>query len=284
MVLLLAIDCLILLKDINRYRKVSMTKSDYIKVVVSGCIVDIFPALCYLLLDAFDFFEGHTVIRLCIYVMVINLAFPVLTRFKYRKSKKVDTDFFTRIGEKKRKYIAYVYDGEFMKEANAMVCGITPPHHLYISNYLLNNLNEDEVDAVICHEIGHIKKFHLFIKTAILMVDYGLVVCFGAMLDKYFSSVHFVISLSMFLAFGVFLALMYKWVARMQECQADRYAVIRTRKPEAMIRALEKFEELNMKLAGKENVGNLLATHPGLKRRVEKIRKIKLCNEIGKRM
>ena len=46
--------------------------------------------------------------------------------------------------------------------ANAMVTGFSPrPRYILLSDLLLENLEPDEIEAVFCHEIGHIRHRHI---------------------------------------------------------------------------------------------------------------------------
>jgi STE24 endopeptidase len=60
-----------------------------------------------------------------------------------------------------------VIEGRRQKMANAAFAGLWPGwRYLFVSDYLMDNFEDDELRAVIAHEIGHGKRHHIPIKIA----------------------------------------------------------------------------------------------------------------------
>src|SRR5690606_1678956 len=69
------------------------------------------------------------------------------------------------------------------KVANALVCGLIHKR-VFVASYLLENLSEDEVNAILAHEIGHIVRLHLWIKALLFVAAIPLFLGMTSLMDR----------------------------------------------------------------------------------------------------
>ena len=162
-----------------------------------------------------------------------------------------------------------------IKQGNAVVAGIFPRfRYIFLTDYLIDNLEDDELLAVVAHEIGHAKKHHLPIKVAV-----PFLVAFGALLFAVLMAalglsgdVAAVIGVIIFpIGLIAGLVVLQGAVALKLETSADDYACDAVG-ADATARALKKLADMNMT---KEKTGvlfNLLTQHPAVGERIARIR------------
>lgn len=127
------------------------------------------------------------------------------------------------------------------KIANAWVAGALPSNRsLFLTEYLLDQLPPEDIQAIVAHELGHLHHRHL--------------------------QKHTLLNLIWTLLFGV--------VSRRSEFEADRFAAILVGDPETVIKALSRLQ-VPMAKAEDEATSRwlqALQTHPTLSERVKNIR------------
>jgi Zn-dependent protease with chaperone function len=161
----------------------------------------------------------------------------------------------------------------------------SPFSGIFIGQPLLDTLNDDELEAVIAHEFGHIFRhdtlsailtYLIFIAPFVLWVIFfnhsGSVSVGGSIL--------FLITIVIWL-YGIRIR---NWIILNNEIMTDRQAVLLTKKPEALRRALiyligvpmisEKRPSLGSVII--DTIGSLVGyffgfTHPYLKERIEEL-------------
>lgn len=165
-----------------------------------------------------------------------------------------------------------------------------------VTDGLLRNLNEEELEAVIAHEVAHIKNSDVAIMTA----AGALLALTGFMMRTVFYSsmfgqnrnvkgllVMFLVSLVTYIVSFVLL----RALSRYREYVADRSAAIITGKPLALAEALNKIDK-NMDNVPKEDmreaegvsalmispvktkINTILRTHPKTEKRIEKLEEL----------
>ena len=173
------------------------------------------------------------------------------------------------------------------KKANAMFTGLGKTKKIILGDTLLEKFNNDEIETVIAHELGHYKYKHI-IKNLII----GAISSF---LTFYLMAYFYKLSLPWFgfseitqidaiplltlwaMLIGLILEPLTNIISRHFEYEADRYAVISTRKKEVFIKALEKLTEQN--LSDKDPhpfVEWFFYSHPSIKNRIRYLRTIKI--------
>lgn len=185
----------------------------------------------------------------------------------------------------------WVYEGP---DPNAFATGPSKNNSMVaVSTGLLNNLNEQEVRAVIAHEMGHVYNGDMFTTTVLA----GLMNTFVYFISRWVSRQ--VAERNEALAFGIyffcqivlsFLAMIpISWFSRRREFAADRFAANTVGK-EHMISALQSIDRwvkgvqyqystqdalATMKISGQSSSFlQLFSTHPPIEDRVEALQRL----------
>lgn len=187
-------------------------------------------------------------------------------------------------------------------QPNAFATGRNPEHSVIcVTTALIEKLDYYELEAVVAHEMGHIKNYDIRL-SAILTVMVGLVVILSDFFSRAFlwrdsdnknsNGIMVLISLLLLLLASVFGKLMKLAISRKREFMADASSVEFTRNPDALISALTKLEAdtSTMKQANnstenmyivspfkdkKKKSTNWFSTHPSTEDRIEAIKNLK---------
>ncbi|ELZ25270.1 M48 family metalloprotease [Natrinema limicola] len=163
-------------------------------------------------------------------------------------------------------------EGESTKTANALVAGSLPGRrYVFLTDHLLAACDDDELQAILAHEFGHVAGRHLWQRGALT----GAVVGVWALIAPQFGSGWFE---STFSVVGLLMGLyvLYRVVllgalARWQEFQADAYAA-RTVGREATIAALETLADANDVRLEAGFLYSLATHHPPIADRIAALR------------
>ena len=185
----------------------------------------------------------------------------------------------------------WVYESE---DPNAFATGPSKNNSMVaVSRGLLNNLNEQEVRAVLAHEMGHIYNGDMLTTTVLA----GLMNTFVYFISRWVY--RHLAERNAALAFGVYIFLQVvlsflamipiSWFSRRREFAADAFSA-RVYGRDAMISALQALDRwinrakveystqdalATMKISGKSSgVFHLFATHPPIEERVAALRKL----------
>lgn len=163
----------------------------------------------------------------------------------------------------------YVIPWSKYRIANAMTSGFRSPS-IYVTDYLLENFPTCEVDAVIAHELGHLRLHHLWTRSAASLLLIVPWLGFFAFL-QYPSPPSFGLWL-----FGVLLVISWAYyslvltgLSRRFEFQADRFVVSLGLSADVYISALEKLSRLDSVPRRWRWSERLFQTHPDMARRIE---------------
>lgn len=172
----------------------------------------------------------------------------------------------------------YQWPTKAKKVANALVVGLVKPK-VFISDYYLENAEPGEIEAVVAHEVGHLKHNHLLKR--LLYIAAGLCELFlvGYLMEWYENhtgkEINFLIGLAILLVpFFLYISLGLLQYYRKQEKQADEFALKIGVQPEVMITALLKLTKLNHMVPKLRKLDGRFQTHPSLARRIRQIEKI----------
>jgi STE24 endopeptidase len=191
-------------------------------------------------------------------------------------------DFSQKTGFKLRNI--YVIDGSKRStKANAYFSGFGPKKRIVLYDTLQKELSEEEIVAVLAHEIGHYKKKHVLLSLIFSVLTTGLmlfllsVVVNNPSLSKALGSENASFHLGL-IVFGILysplsliIGLLTNWVSRKNEFAADNYVRVNF-KAELLAAALKK---LSVK-----NLSNMMPhpayvffhySHPPLLQRLEKL-------------
>lgn len=197
-----------------------------------------------------------------------------------------------KAGLKKMPEVGY-YESE---EMNAFATGMTQKRSLIaVSTGLVHNMTEDQVEAVIAHEVGHVangdmitmallqgvvNSFVMFLSRA---VAFGMAQAYGRRFTWWMIFYFTQMVLETILMF--FGSLVVSHFSRRREYRADKFGAKIVGK-EKMVSALEALEEKfqlidnhpgykTMKVAGKTGWFGLFSSHPKIKNRIKALNKVK---------
>ena len=161
------------------------------------------------------------------------------------------------------------------KSANAMVSGLFPSfRYIYFTDYLIEKFTPEEAEAVLAHEIGHIKKFHQWFYVVLVLVwafvtKPAVEAIYPFLQSSGIPIVFFILAWVYF-----FYGILVKFFSRLFERQADAYCIQLTGKKEIYISALNKLAELNFSTRRWSPLDRILKTHPDIGARVKRIQEM----------
>jgi Zn-dependent protease with chaperone function len=149
--------------------------------------------------------------------------------------------------------------------ANAMVTGVCPwLRYVVLTDKLIEDLDDDEIEAVFGHEVGHMKHHHMFFYMTFIMSSLMLLggmwaACeqlaeleavqawlptFNPLGQALFQSTDIVAVILVMAVTALYIVVVFGYLSRRCERQADLYGC-KTTSPEIFIGALEKVAYLN---------------------------------------
>lgn len=180
-----------------------------------------------------------------------------------------------------------VYDSP---EMNAFATGMNRNNALVaVSTGLLRNMKEDEVEAVLAHEVSHVANGDMVTLTLIQGVVNTFVIFFARLIagairnnnQQMGTIAYFGIVIVLEIVFGFLASMIVMWFSRQREYRADAGAA-RLSGPDKMIAALERLKNnhesrlegsmMAFGIASKKAKSELLLTHPPLEKRIEALR------------
>lgn len=151
--------------------------------------------------------------------------------------------------------------------ANALVAGLWPRlQRIYITDHMLQTFSVAEIRAILAHEVGHIRHRHLwwylgFALGGVFVIP-RLVDSLGQ-IDLLGDSLWPVV-----IALGLYWGVMFKFLLRRFERQADRFAVAATGDVATFRSALERLAEVN-DMVKRYSKWDIFQTHPPIAERVK---------------
>lgn len=186
---------------------------------------------------------------------------------------------------------------------NAFATGRDPRHsHVALTQGLLQKMNTQELEAVIAHELSHIKNYDIRLMLIVSVLAGILTTLADLFLNNLFSNgddrekghsnvIMFIVAIIFALLAPIIALIIQMAISRRREFLADVSAVEITRYPEGMISALKKlasdstqverategnahmFIDFPLKNAG-SYIHKLFSTHPPIEERIEALQKI----------
>ena len=198
-------------------------------------------------------------------MMVIQLLAPVLIMPLFNKFTPLDDGNLKElvknyaVKEKFKIKGIYTMDGSRRStKLNAFFTGFGRFRRIVFFDTLMEKLSTDEIVAVLAHEMGHYKLRHVFKMLAASILQMGILFFILSLfinnqgLFAAFRMDHVSIYASLiFFGFlyspiSMLLSVIFNIFSRQHEFQADRYALISTGRPEALISALKKLSVTNL--------------------------------------
>ncbi|RWZ82040.1 MAG: protease [Candidatus Chaera renei] len=184
--------------------------------------------------------------------------------------------------------------------ANAFATGRNPAHaSVAATTGLLDIMDDDELEAVMAHEMGHVKNYDI----RVMMIVFGLVSAIGLLADgllrigwfgggndnRQVPPIFYIIGIIAILLAPLAALLVQLAVSRQREYLADATGAMTTRYPEALASALSKIAQQGSAtraqngstahlffanpLKGKMLTG-LFSTHPPIEQRIKRLREM----------
>ena len=192
----------------------------------------------------------------------------------------------TRLAERARTRIAGVYEwalSAHTKKANAALTGMGRTRRILLSDTLLADYSDDEIEVVLAHELSHHVHHDLWRGVALqtLFLFIGFFVAARALVmfadPLALRGLDDPAGLSLLLLVGGVSSLVFmplaNAVSRVHERRADRYALESTRQPAAFISAMKRLSQQNL---AEEHPSRLVQwlfySHPPIKERIESAR------------
>jgi len=180
---------------------------------------------------------------------------------------------------------------------NAFATGRDPKHAIVAATTgLMDTLSDDELEAVMAHEMGHIQNYDIRVS----MIAFGLVSAIGILSDivlrmMFFgdrreSNVHpmvLIIGIIVVVLAPIIAIIVQMAVSRQREYLADASGVLTTRHPDALVRALEKLQQHSRPMKHQNTASahlffsnplkagffsKLFSSHPPLEDRIARLR------------
>jgi len=167
------------------------------------------------------------------------------------------------------------------KKENAFLAGLGKTRRVVMSDTLLDNMSNEEIESVIAHEVGHDKHKHLWKNIIISTVQQILVFwLLNKVLQIFFplfpgSTIFNLELLPLFMlglsVISAFLSPLNLWISRIFEHQADQFSLDETKNPKAFTAAMAGLANRNLSNAYPEWWIKLLYySHPPIGERLER--------------
>lgn len=297
--------------------------------VKTSLIFMIFPIMIFIIIytlySVYNFSYLFVVIAMLVSIISMIASYYncdkiILASVKARPATKEEDLQLTNILEAlmlttglKYKPRLYVIDSE---QLNAFATGRNPEHSIIcVTRGLLNKLDYYELEAVVAHELSHIKNYDILLFSVISVVA-GFIVILSDLVIRSFwfggarssksdrssggndnsgnmvQIVLFVIGLILIILAPIISTLIQLSISRKREYLADATAIQLTRNPQGLISALRKLDGDNseMKTASKsiehmyiispfkskkKKSSNIFSTHPSIEDRINAISELK---------
>jgi len=226
------------------------------------------------------------VIFLVLVVLLFQLApvvlFPIFYKFEPLENEELKRRLIV-LGERAGTRVRGVYKwhlSEKSKKANAALTGLGATRRIILADTLLDNYSDDEIEAVLAHELGHHVHRHIlksiFVQAGITLFGFWLANevlryaverrnMFETMSD--FANLPLLILVSTVLSFLLMPAL--NAYSRFNERQADRYCFHSVASVEPFISSMNKLAEQNLaERTPSRWVEWLLHSHPAIAKRI----------------
>lgn len=223
-----------------------------------------------------------------IFVLMAQLApvvlFPIFFKFKPLENESLKQRL-VRLGERAGARVRGVYEWKLSdksKKANAALTGLGNTRRILLADTLLENYSEDEIEAVLAHELGHHAHGHIVksiaVQAVITFIGFWLAarvlhfavkqrMMFGTDRISDFADLPLLALVSTVVSFLLMPAL-NAW-SRHNERQADRYAFKSIPSVEPFITSMDKLANQNLALRNPAPwIEFLFHSHPAISKRI----------------
>lgn len=210
------------------------------------------------------------------------LLFPLFYKFKPLENDEL-RDRLTRMGEKAGTRVRGVYEwvlSEKSKKANAALTGLGATRRIILADTLLKNYTNDEIEAVLAHELGHHVHKHIF-KSIVVQAGISLVGFWAAnevlhrsvdhfhLFDFIYDFANLPLLLLVSTAISLLLLIPLNAYSRYNERQADSYAFKSVPDVHPYIDALNKLADQNLAERRPSRIVEIFFhSHPSITKRI----------------
>ena len=224
-----------------------------------------------------------------IMLLLVRLApvvlFPIFYKFKPLENDGL-RDRLTRLGERAGTRVRGVYEwnlSEKSKKANAALMGMGATRRIILADTLLANYSDDEIEAVLAHELGHHVHKHILkgIITQVVITFFGfwltnqvlhLVLArqwFPSLAPRLYDFANLPLILIVATVLSLLLMPAMNALSRKHEREADRYAWENIAAIEPFVTSMQKLADQNLAERTPNKVIEMLFhSHPSIGRRV----------------
>ncbi|MBN2509067.1 MAG: M48 family metalloprotease [Spirochaetales bacterium] len=282
--LLLMENQLVYYRTITHIRETSASFAQHMGTTLRQLALGLLPVLVinvfFQLSSSFSNAITIQIVFLSVFVLLINAASPWLYTLVLKARPLEDSprkQALTSLLQTSdiRRAELYAYPGKSQKQANALVTGLMNKR-IFISDYLMDHLDDAELAAILGHEIGHMKKRHVPARIGLVLLVLPLVFGLVALLE--YAREYLYLSIPRPLEIGLLAALILSyivglrlWLFRRQEYAADAYSCSLGSTPSVMAGALRKLAALNHSAQNLHALDEKLQTHPSIARRVSRL-------------
>ncbi len=233
----------------------------------------------YWWLIAWAVFIGFFVLMAQIAPVVL---FPIFYKFKPLQNQSLK-DRLLRLSERAGTRVRGVYEwklSEKSKKANAALTGLGKTRRIILADTLLEGYSEDEIEAVLAHELGHHVHLHILksigIQVAVTFVGFWAaneVLRYAVSHGQMFIGLSDFANLPLLILVSTILSLLLVPVlnaySRHNERQADRYAFNSIASVEPFISSMNKLADQNLaERTPSKWVELLFHSHPPISKRI----------------
>ena len=267
-------------------------RGEFISFHLKFLLLPLLPLFTYLglldLIEHFPLLAKHTYLPIAVMVSLILLAYiyaPLLLGFIWRTAPLADANLRSRLHRLAARHrIKYksivVWQTKSLAIANAAVAGIAPwARQIFLTDALLRNFSDDEIETIVAHEFGHVRYKHMLTYLIFSFAYFLSYTIFYIYIEQPITSMFppspVLSSIGVILFFVLYFVILFRYLSRRFEHQADLYAIAVTGKPEALKSALSRLAHLNYIPRSIQRLFELFHTHPSTERRVECIDRLK---------
>ena len=235
-----------------------------------------------------QFFVEHTYLFIALMGILILLVYIYAPLFLSRIGKMLplaDMNLKDKInclaakGKIRYKKIVVWQTGS-LSIANAAVAGIVRwSRQIFLTDALLTKFSDEEIETIIAHEFGHVRYNHIptyFVFSMTYFLGYAMFSIYvGEPILAHLPESAVLRSIEAIVFLFIYFVLIFGYLSRRFEHQADLYAVELTGNPEAFKSALNRLAHLNFLPHSIQRVFEIFHTHPSIHRRIELIERLK---------
>jgi STE24 endopeptidase len=210
------------------------------------------------------------------------VLFPIFYKFEPLENEELKRRLIV-LSERAGTRVRGVYKwhlAEKSKKANAALTGLGATRRIILADTLLDNYSDDEIEAVLAHELGHHVHRHIlksiFVQAGITLFGFWLaneVLRFAVERRNMFETMHDFANLPLLILVSTVLSFLLmpalNAYSRFNERQADRYCFESVATVEPFISSMNKLAEQNLSEKTPSRwVEWLLHSHPAITKRV----------------